>query len=194
MATGDIGDHWAGWNNYYTVTNGTSSSSTDATTGAWWAWNGTWSTWTAWTEPITLQSQTFQYQPRELTAEERAAETERLRAAAEAARVRQEEARLAVEKAEALLRAHLDDEQQATLDREQAFLVSVKSGRKYKVKRGQRGNVREMDDQGQEVRSFCIHPDDVPDQDAMLAQKLLLEHDEPAFRRIANVTELRLAS
>ena len=120
--------------------------------------------------------------------------TERLRAAAEAARVRQEEARLAVEKAEALLRAHLDDEQQATLDREQAFLVSVKSGRKYKVKRGQRGNVREMDDQGQEVRSFCIHPDDVPDQDAMLAQKLLLEHDEPAFRRIANVTELRLAS
>jgi hypothetical protein len=190
---------WDNWNYTYTATNATTAASTDdmTVTWAWWNNNVTGAnnsttiglTWTSWTS--TGNNITAAYQPYQETEEERAAREERLRASVEAQRVRAEEARLAVEKAEALLQAHLDEEQQAMLKREAAFLVSVKSGRKYKVKRGQRGNVHELDDQGHAVREFCIHPDDVPDQDAMLAQKLLLETDEASFRRIANITELR---
>ena len=43
-----------------------------------------------------------------------------------------------------------------------------------------------------EVRSYCIAPNDhtIPDDDALLAQKLALDHDETEFLRIANMTRV----
>lgn len=149
--------------------------STTASSCAWQEWNTTWTTWQGSTNStstnyvwqawngVYVPAITQIYTPPR-TPEQEEAET----------------------KAEQLLREHLTEEQAASLDKKDAFLVSVKSGRRYKIKRGTHGNVREVDAQGKEIRSFCIQPADVPTADAMLAQKLMLEHDENGFHLIAN--------
>ena len=49
------------------------------------------------------------------------------------------------------------------------------------------GTERRLGEDGREVASYCIHPDEaIPAGDLALAKKLLLESDEAAFRRIAN--------
>jgi len=62
---------------------------------------------------------------------------------------------------------------------------------KYLIKKGRAGNVVSIKD-GKPVEKYCIHPDDpeMPDEDCMLAQLLLLTHDEQEFLRIANRTRL----
>ena len=167
---------------------------TNALTGAdnnisvtWTAWSGTvecgitsgiWQSWTV-TSSSTLVPD-FQAYAQPVPTPEELAENERRRATAAEAEAA----------AERLLREHLDAEQVAQLERDRAFVVSVSSGRRYKIKRGRQGNVVEIDARGRTLRKFCIHPDlYIPDPDTMLAQKLLLETDEAAFRRIANITE-----
>lgn len=44
------------------------------------------------------------------------------------------------------------------------------------------------------VASWCAAPEGVPLEDALLGQKLFLEHDEPSFLRLANRTQLRRAA
>lgn len=101
-----------------------------------------------------------------------------------------------------------DEEQRAEYLRDKAFTVRLPDGKRYRIKKGWAGNVERVEDvrlpQQQSpslvandrhyvaVEKLCIHPNDwVPDQDNMLAQKLLLEADEAKFRRIANITRLR---
>ncbi|HSE44787.1 MAG TPA: hypothetical protein VLA89_05615 [Gemmatimonadales bacterium] len=107
-------------------------------------------------------------------------------AEAEAARLEQVKWEEAREKAEVLLRSCLTPEQVAELEQHKRFLVSVASGRRYQIRRGQAGNVIEIDKAGKPIARFCIHGSEEPEGDTMLAQKLLLEHDEAAFLRIAN--------
>jgi hypothetical protein len=91
-----------------------------------------------------------------------------------------------------LLVTFLEDDQRASFEKEKYFIIHSRDGqRRYKVSHGRSGNVKLIDPKGKELASFCIHPGIAcPDEDTMLAQKLMLETDEKAFLRIANHTVL----
>ncbi len=129
--------------------------------------------------------------PPRVSEEERArreAEQRRWREQEEQARREQAEAN---ERAELLLRQHLTPQQNDDLQRKGCFFLYV-GDKKYRVRRGQSGNVELVDTKVETpdikgIHRYCIHPGQrVPDADAMLAQKLLLEANESEFLRIAN--------
>jgi len=91
-------------------------------------------------------------------------------------------------KAEQLLLRHLTPEQQAEYKKSKRFYLYT-GGKKYRIDKGWQGNVKLVDesDQDKVLASYCIHPTRrIPEQDNMLAQKLLLEGSEAEFKRIAN--------
>jgi hypothetical protein len=93
----------------------------------------------------------------------------------------------AAEKAEALLRSVLDEDQQRELQEKNHFHVVTRKGNVYQIRRGTHGNVKLIDPTSKKPKySYCIQPDGVPAADAMAAQKLALEADEDSFLRIAN--------
>jgi hypothetical protein len=97
-------------------------------------------------------------------------------------------ARIAAEvKAELLLQRLLTAEQRETLEKKNHFYL-YSGGRKFRIDRGQTGNVKLVDEKDRVVQSYCIHPAGVPDADAMAAQKLMLEADPETFERVANIT------
>jgi hypothetical protein len=100
---------------------------------------------------------------------------------------REVERQVASGKAELLLRRMLSSKQSAELDEHGHFLVTGKNGQMYRIHRGTHSNVAELCPETGAVRkTFCVVPKlRVPDQDAMLAQKLLLEVDPERFLRIA---------
>lgn len=107
----------------------------------------------------------------------------------DAAQARDRERREAIQKrARELLCRSLTPAQRQSLDEHGFFDLNV-GGRHYRIRQGTHGNVRLIQDE-REVTSYCIQPDGVPAEDAMLAQKLLLETDEPSFLRIANARPL----
>lgn len=95
------------------------------------------------------------------------------------------------ERARALLTRNLNAEQRDSLERNGYFDLNI-GGKHYRIRQGTHGNVRLVVGD-REVTSFCIQPNDVPAEDAMLAQKLLLETDEASFLRIANARQLVLS-
>lgn len=98
----------------------------------------------------------------------------------------------AKKRAEKLLTEHLSPPQREQLAQKGHFELDVisRSGerRRYQIRRGYAGNVKQVDpSSGRVLKTLCIHPRDrVPDADAMLAQKLLLEANETEFLRVAN--------
>jgi hypothetical protein len=90
----------------------------------------------------------------------------------------------AVARARALLFSALTRDQQRSLEERQFFEMNV-NGKTYRIHQGTHGNVRLVQG-GEETRLFCAQPPNVPVEDAMLAQKLMLETDEQAFLRVAN--------
>lgn len=97
-------------------------------------------------------------------------------------------ARIAAEaKAELLLQRLLNLEQREQL-KERGHFYLHSAGKRYRIDRGQTGNVKLVDEKNEVVESYCIHPNGVPDADAMAAQKLMLETDPETFRRVANIT------
>jgi hypothetical protein len=93
----------------------------------------------------------------------------------------------AIARARALLVSMLDVKQRKQYERERFFEVVARgSRRRYRIREGTHGNVRLLDDSGKEVTSYCAQPLGVPVGDSMLAQALMLEHDEDAFLRVAN--------
>lgn len=97
------------------------------------------------------------------------------------------------DKARALLLQHLTDRQRIDLASNGYFELETiqPSGerRRYRIHRGRAGNVRRLDEQGREVRRYCIHPVIAcPDEDTMLTQKLWLETQEELFLRTANAS------
>lgn len=168
-----------------------------------------WNTWTttgtstsitnypAWDNWVTLPTSTLTYQvssspwvytdprtPEQIEAARVEAErqAQEWRAQEEQRRLDQQ---LAAEKARVLLEENLSDEQRAQLHDNNWFEVVTPKGT-YRIRFGRAGNVDRYRD-GRHVDRYCIHPEEnVPNEDVMLAQKLLLETDEEAFLRIAN--------
>lgn len=149
--------------------------------------------WGAWHEEHTLTRE-----QQELRAQQRLRqqqEWERTRQQRETERIRVEgEQKLARERAAILLQESLSERQRAEL-RDKGYFsletIDSKTGqrRRYQIAggRGQHGNVYQVDESGKRIYSFCIQPRErVPDEDAMLAQKLMLEHCEEDFLKIAN--------
>lgn len=99
----------------------------------------------------------------------------------------------AAKRAEGLLLANLTLEQRAAYKKERTFIVNGSHGGRFKLMRGYSHNVKELDEEGREVRTFCIHPPaqhPCPNEDNVLLQKLMLQTDEEEFRRIANARPL----
>jgi hypothetical protein len=141
--------------------------------------------WTLWNEDETV----FVYSDSPPISEECQAELECQRQEQEQERREGAEAKKrAIEQAERLLRECLTPSQLEEFERQASFKVDV-DGKIYRVKKGWSGNVEELDTEGKRVANYCIQPrDSLPVYDNMLAQKLLLECNEPEFLRIANRT------
>lgn len=177
---------WSGWISNATSASGAECSISTADT----IWQG-WSAVVKYShvEPSPLPPPTPEELERRRRDEEtwRQQEQERLRKKEEELKKRE----AAVARAEQLLRLFLTEEQLAELERNKCFHVQAPSGTRYQIGRGQHGNIAELDANGKKIRRYCIQPTGgLPDPDAMLAQKLMLETDEERFKRIANVTHL----
>ena len=99
------------------------------------------------------------------------------------------ERRRARRRAKKLLLASLDADQRRELKRKGYFHVSGSKGNLYRVASAFPFNVRLA---GYAKRSrvfFCLEAEDpdLPAEDVMLAQKLMLETDEGEFLRLANM-------
>lgn len=200
--TSSATDVWVEWNRATWSVTSDNSSTTSST--VWSNWNREYQQWYC-TEAATTNASVWQAwvtedyvaQARRLKAAQVAAETPEMRQArAIEAERRAAEARAAAaiveaakEKAEKLLQSALAPEQKEELKTKGYFHCRSKRGNLYRIKRGTHGNVKLLDPAGtKEIESLCIQPDNVPAQDAMLAQKLMIENDEDTFRRIANIT------
>jgi hypothetical protein len=209
---GTVSNVWGAWNfgsatTYTDTTNGTTDT-------AWTVWTTTvhqlensqrtqrvrleatwgqaeagqiWSNW-SWQVVPSRQSVTNYPAQRQMTPEELAAQQELF---AKQEKERREKAAIAQQKALALLVSILTAEQLASWEKDKSIPVDAVSGKRYIIKPGRSGNVVSIKD-GKPIERYCIHPNDyeMPDEDVMLAQKLLLETDEEAFLRIANMTRL----
>lgn len=114
-----------------------------------------------------------------------------------AARRQEEEQRKqrkeAAEKAaEELLMSHMTPEQREMYQKMKRFHVISATGKRFEVDATRRmHNVFQLDEQGKRVVEHCIYQTgDTPQGDNLLAQKLLLEHDEAQFVAIANQRRL----
>lgn len=199
---------WSAWTSSANIT--ISSSGTAATDArVWQIWTtanaGTTSTssnitittsnqiWQAWQKPSPEVMRRLPQRDREYYERlERQQEEYRRRAEeAEAAR------KLAEEKAERLLLSVLSSEQREQYLRSGHFDVRTGGGRVYRVTKGRHGNLKllEPGDNGELIvaESLCVHVrPDCPNQDNMVAQKLMIECGmEEELRRIANISDYR---
>lgn len=181
------------WDYWCNGTAGTSPGKTNTTGTVWLRWTTCTASNTAPVEVATARH------ARPLSAEEaerRAAEADRRQAEIGRRLVEEEKRRKAAERrAKKLLLQCLNLEQKLSYVRTQKFRVEAPSGRVYELRRGWAGNVEELGADGKPVNMLCIHPGvRVPEEDNLLAQKLMIETDEEAFRRTANFTRLREAA
>jgi hypothetical protein len=116
------------------------------------------------------------------TATRRRAESAIDELAAEAAKTRAAHAR-----SKKLLLECLSPAQRDQLEKFDYFDVELPNGHAYRIHRGRSHNVRPLVNGREADLTLCAHPGPwVPDYDNALAQKLMLEHDEPGFLRLAN--------
>jgi hypothetical protein len=158
-------------------------------------------TWTVWNDVYTtnvsanaiISGQPFvvnQRTPEEIQVA--IAEQERLRIQAEAAAAADRKRSVqAVGRARALLDSVLSAAQRKTLQELKFFDLEVlaRDGAKkvYRIRQGRSGNVDLLGPDGKPIRRYCAHPSlYVPDEDTMLAQKLMLETAEEQFLATAN--------
>lgn len=162
--------------------------------------------WNAWNEQhehladlrAVTDVQTLQrYSRRKMNEAELKAALEQEKRWREEAEAKARKAEEAKRRAEDLLRACLSVEQREDLDKKNCFYIMVdgKNGKKerYRIDRGSHGNVKQVDDRGSIIRSFCIQPAGVPEGDILLTQKLWLEASEETreeFWATANITTL----
>jgi hypothetical protein len=195
------------WTTWAGSTDSTTCYGNTTTDAAWryWVDDGTSSTtsvtitdadcYTVWSHWEVIQRGVVEHVYKEPTPEQKAAQE----AAAEERRRRQAEKeerdRLAAQKADELLESLLTEEAIRVYRKHRYIEAWSKSGRRFKIKHGRAHNIIELDKAGKEVRKFCVHvtPHDIPNTDNMLAQKLLIEHQEDVFHKLANVTELQAA-
>lgn len=163
----------------------------------WYVWNtatnaaSTSIAWPTWCETMmssTSTSGVIDGTPYRESAKEREAREKRQRKEAE-------EHKVAEEKATQLLREHLDEEQRKEHAERKRFFVVSQSGERYEVDCQKRQhNVYRVDAAGKRLIEYCIYQKgELPLPDNALAQKLLLEHNEREFVRIANARQLATA-
>lgn len=155
--------------------------------------------WTYWTESCNSNSTTITANTsiwpriRERSAEEVQRDLQ-LAEERNQARIRVEGERAqARERAILLLRESLSDRQRGELAEKGHFTLTVHDSktqerRHYRIRKGREGNVDRVDENGKRLHGYCIHPAiRCPDEDTMLAQKLMLEGgQEQEFLQIAN--------
>jgi hypothetical protein len=91
----------------------------------------------------------------------------------------------------ALLMLLLNHEQQKSLEEKKYFeLKSVKTGNRYRIRKGFSMNVDLLKEDGTLNKSLCFHPDGYHDYDVMALQKLMLEDDEERVAEIIKMPEL----
>lgn len=143
--------------------------------------------WNTWQSMPTSRIQHVRTAPPPPTAEQ-LAERRRIEEEARVAHLKaQEERKAAKRRARKLLVEHLTREQREQYEKHGHFDVMVQ-GKHYRIEQGSHGNVRLLDGKGHTVESYCVQPRGVPDEDAMLSQKLALELAPTEFFRKANVT------
>jgi hypothetical protein len=161
-------------------------------------------TWNAWVnrydrikEAGDLAAHVQRYSRRKLSEAELLAALDQEKKLREDAEKRALAAKLAEKRAEDLLRLCLTPQQIEDLEKKSCFYVEVagKNGKKerYRIDRGSHGNVKQIDEKGSIIRSFCIQPSGVPVGDVLLTQKLWLEASEETreeFWATANITTL----
>ena len=170
---------WVAWvhagTNAVTVANDWTSSS-----GC--AWTSNALTWSAWNSVLVFETSGREWHQAQIERAAQAVEADRA--------LRAEASRRAAE----LLREYLDARQRDTYEKHRWFEVVSETGRTFRVKHGRAGNVYLVED-GREVARYCIHAtENIPDEDNMLAQALLIRASEEFFERTANRTPLPLAA
>lgn len=117
--------------------------------------------------------------------------TEEVRAALAAQKTRIE---VAKKTAHELLCAHLTETQLREMEEKKFFTVIAKhSRRKYQIRtdKERHGNIYLLGDDNLPIASLCAAPGgNIPIGDAILGQKLMLEHAEEEFLQRANRTEM----
>ena len=174
---------WTQWtdpgtSSYYTTQPWFTWTTTSATTTT---VTATSSAYASWVEHITYRQET-----REAQQDRLARETEAQRVATEQRLQREAVEQRAAQRAEQLLVETLTTEQARAWQENRAFFVTGhKTGKRYKIREGSHGNIKELDAQGKECASLCVNvPRGLPNQDNVLAQKLMLEwHEEELLRR-----------
>lgn len=204
MATTNVyyADAWDSWNDGYTSTTASSrdyiwtywsgTSSTSSTTYT--STTETWSNWIAVYETTTGRLVRHVEPPPQqiLTAEQIRAQDERMAQYRREAAARQAERDKAIETARRLLMENLTPEQLEQFKRDQSFVVVGRNHRRFRIREGRSANVDVINPDGRISHRLCAHPQEqVPDFDTMLAQKLMLEHDDEHFMRLANHHERR---
>lgn len=128
--------------------------------------------------------------PAIIRPEAEAAQRERLRTYEEEQRRRHEVREAANKRAEELMLAHLTPAQREQIKTHGWFIVEGgRSKLNYTIRpHAYAGNIEVLDANGRRSRLCCHVDHTIPVFDNALAQKLMLEHDEDAFLRIANRT------
>lgn len=184
--TGDSHNEWTHW------TTGTSTSVTTELNllATWYTWNEG----TVTVNSMPLVQAVMQNTPVVMTPDQARLNDQVVAAYARTQRKDQAVKRLARIKAERILTDHLSNEQRQDLSRFGFFklYVNSKDGPKvYRIRRGQVQNIDLMREKAdgtlEPIQTLCAHPEMmVPDADAMLIQKLMLESAEDQFLQIAN--------
>lgn len=170
------------WPTWASVTNAISETGTSA----WFTFTRTantavWNEWQTLPNRIVVRNVAPRPTPEQVAA--RAAE----KAFMEEKRAKEAEAR---KRARKLLCENLTPRQREQYERHGHFDVVV-DGKTYRIHQGTHGNVRLLNAKGESVTQFCVQPDGVPAEDAMLAQKLALEHAPAEFFGKANARQMR---
>ena len=115
---------------------------------------------------------------------------------AERRKVTEAERAIAAERARQLLLENLTEDQRRELAEKKHFHLRTRSGRIFRlhVGQGRSHNVKELTGD-RIVKSYCAYPTgDIPEDDAILGQKLALEHDEGEFLRLAYSHDVQAAA
>ena len=181
----DANTTWIIWNNDYTTTGTATMSTNTYTTSTWQSWNDGYYT----NQPLIISGDELDFPTKQVRDQE---DLVRQATMAEQIRVEQEAREKAEQRAKELLMSLLDEVQKAMFEKEKYFHVVGQSGKVYRIRKGRAGNLRLIED-NKEVEKYCVHPDEqVPDEDTMVAQLIMLKHRENELIGMSN--RMRLAA
>lgn len=150
--------------------------------------------WNDWQRQPMVYQQTYQQPSAEELERRRVLQLEREQAQALLMAEKKAAAAEAKKRATETLHELLDDEQKEMLEKEARFIVCSRTGKKYELRSGFiAGNVSELDAHNKPVARYCCHVyDDVPQEDNLIAQMLMLTTDEEGFLAKANRSVVRV--